>query len=189
MAEIPERQKFLFLFPVEGVSKKCCCGCSLRIGIAILAILTLTSNIYLLIHNIGMITKHTEAIIYLLSDLVAIIASIFLLVSIKNENYKYAQYAYLIMAILFYIELILIIYRMIFIFFNPYLYSHNISVFLIACGIILSIFSIKLYLLWTIFSYTKLLKYKQTDVVKGRDPNQIDDSYRNVGTATSYSNI
>jgi hypothetical protein len=179
---LPQREKFLFIFPTQKVTKKCCC-CSLRLGVFILSMILLILNIALLIINSYHYYYHYAAI-RIIIDIIRIVGSILLLISLKNENSKYATVSNIIFTILFFIH---IIFNMSFLYMLSFHYNHtNLIGKLIISLVVISFLLLECWLNWIIFSYTKLLKYRQTDVIKGK-PDNVDFSYKNVPNSSSIN--
>jgi hypothetical protein len=170
MTEIP-KEKFLFVIPVNSVAKKCCC-CTLRIGVLILAILYLISNVSMIIYYLENLYKHW-VYLRILIDVIRAVGSILLLYSLKNEKYKLALISYYIFAVNFLMHVVLNVSFMIYVAFRG-----NFIGLAILMAFVLSFLAMECWLVWIIFSYAKLLKYRQTEVIKGKP--DVDFSYKNV---------
>ena len=185
MTEPIERQKFISIIPVSKVNTNCCCGCKLRLGVIVMGI------IFIIIHSLQLIGSLTDTFKYVIAAIEDILQCLFimsyslLLLSAFNENYHYSQISYMILALLFYLQLAVV---------------SVVSVTLIIrfpleiTAVYLSMYAIllimKLYFIWIIFSYTKLLKFQKADIVIGSPSNNVDFSYRNVNNNNSLnSNI
>ena len=179
---LPQREKFLFIFPTQKVTKKCCC-CSLRIGVFILSMILLILNISFLIINSYHYYYHYAAI-RIIIDIIRIIGSILLLISLKNENCKFATISNILFSLLFFIH---IIFNISFLYMLSFHYKHTTVLGkLVISLIVISFLLLECWLNWIIFSYTKLLKYRQTEVIKGV-PDTVDFSYKNVPNSTSIN--
>ncbi len=177
-----ERQKFLFLFPIKNVSTRCCCGCSLQKGVIALSI------IFSIIYTISFISNFSlnfSFFLFLEQFFMVLLtfSYIILMISAFNENYKYAQFCYLVVAILFYLNLFAFI-----IIIPSKLSVVPFSYMAMYIGMYITLEVLKLYFIWVIFSYTKLLKFRKTDVVKGKQNDQVEHNYGRVNEESTSVN-
>lgn len=177
---LPENEKFLCLFPTQRVANKFFC-CTLRKGVFIMAMLMTVLNIALIVLNSVHYYSHF-AYFRIAIDVIRIIGSILLILSLRNENYKYATVSYWLFAGLFYLHIIFntsFLYRM------TINFQHlSATEKMVIWAIIVSFMTLECWLVWIIFSYTKLLKHKQTDIIKkGRI--DIEGQYKNINNMSS----
>ncbi len=173
---LPQVEKFLFLFPARKVSRKFCC-CSYRLGILITSIIFIALNASLIVLNSTNYYSRNAGF-RIAIDIVRIIGSILLLVSLKTKNYKYATYTYWIFATLFYFHFIfnmIILYWITFHFHQYYFIEKAIS-----WAFIIGFLAFECWLVWIIFAYTKLLKHEQTDIINKGKITFDDPSYKNI---------
>jgi hypothetical protein len=173
---LPEVEKFLFLFPVRKVSRKFCC-CSYRLGVLITSLIFIALNVCLIVMNTSNYYSH-HAGFRIAIDIIRIIGSILLLVSLKTKNYKYATYTYWMFALLFYFHVILNLIILYWITFHFHHYS--ILDKAMSWSVILGFLAFECWLVWIIFSYTKLLKHEQTDIINKGKITFDDPSYKNI---------
>jgi hypothetical protein len=182
MAEIP-RQRFLLLFPVEKVTDRCCCGCTLEVGIFLLSLMGLVMEgilVYILID------EHGGAVL-ITYNIVKLIPLSILMISLKNKKYSFAICSYYFYIVVFYLNLAMLAFYLIETALSVYYLSENglwgfVLFKFITFICIMVLFA---YFLWIIFSYAKLLKYKEHEVIKGKPQHSIDFSYQNVTTTSS----
>jgi hypothetical protein len=175
MTEIP-KEKFLFVIPVTKVAKKCC-FCTLRLGVLILAIISLVINIILMINYLEHLYSHW--IYYRIAvDSIRLVGSVLLLYSLKTEKYRFAIISYYIYTVNMLLHIVLTVSFIIKVGFIHTPDNFTPMRVIAFCAIATSIIAIETWLIWIMFSYAKLLKYRQTEVIKGKP--DVDYSYKNV---------
>ena len=151
-------QKFLFIFPLETLANRCCCGCSLKTGVEIIAILALIDSFAQLVqpsYSIFLIT-----FIRLISFVIVSVGSIFLFLSSNSSNLSMAYKGYFLYAIKFYIDIFMMLISVLLFFYDIYyvhyyLLSRAILELLAYLIIISFAIAFKLYLIWIVFSYVR----------------------------------
>lgn len=155
-----DEDKFLFLIKPDFTAKESICGCSLRTGSIIIAILIMISNFSNFMVSLQF-ESDSKVLINGLIFLVYFSACVLIIISSMNNNYKHCFYAYLIYAISFILNLLdtIIMTLLIFLgFFNPMRgldFFRAGFLYLLSSMLILAIY---LYFVWIIFSYYILLK-------------------------------
>lgn len=167
----PTNEKFLFAIPVESIALQSACGCSLKTGCQIIAVLFLLSAVTNLFGAFAFYSL-ISTIMSLFYFSVFFIAGYYLLYSTWTFIPKQAYVAYFIYAIIFiwnFIEFILIILMIILGFYYPYGVT-NLSTFqiILLYSITVSIYlAIHLYLIWIIFSFYVHILNNREHLVKG----------------------
>jgi hypothetical protein len=161
--------KFLFYFTPEDIAVDCCCGCSLKTGVQIIAIIFIFGALSNLFAALRM-TSYIDLIVTTLSFFLYFAAGVCVLYSSMTFNFVYAYTGYFIYAIIFLISLLDNIIVLLLIFSDMYKPLGNEPPFktgLIFLSAILITVSINLYMVWIIFSYSVHLKHKRISLISG----------------------
>jgi hypothetical protein len=161
--------KFLFYFTPEDITVDCCCGCSLKTGVQIIAIIFIFGALSNLFAALRM-TSYIDLIVTTLSFFLYFAAGVCVLYSSMTFNFVYAYTGYFIYAIIFLISLLDNIIVLLLIFSGMYKPLGNEPPFktgLIFLSAILITVSINLYMVWIIFSYSVHLKHKRISLISG----------------------
>lgn len=164
-----DKDKFLFYFTPEDIAIDCCCGCSLKTGVQIIAIIFIFASLSSLFTALKM-TSLIDVIVTTLSFFLFFAAGVCVLYSTMTFNFIYAYTGYFIYAIIFIISLLDNIIVLLLIFSGIFKPLGNESAFktgLIFLSAILITVSINLYMVWIIFSYSVHLKHKRISLILG----------------------
>ena len=162
-------ENFLFFFKLEILAKRCCCGCSLKTGVEIIAIIALLDSIVQLMepsYSIFLIT-----LIRLISLVIVSTGSILLFLSSNSFNLSMAFQGYWLYALKFYIDAFMMLLSMVLYFYDVYFVHYYILskaiLYLLAYFIIVTFtIAFKLYLIWVIFSYVKYFAKGEINILE-----------------------
>lgn len=181
----PTNEAFLFFHHPKELARESACGCSLRTGVQIIAVIFLASTLT----NLTAALRGGSLLSLVISGLtfsLYLVAGICLLSSTFSYNYQHANTATVIYSVIFLVNLVdnIIIAILIFLgVYAPFNTPDNISsglVFSLAAAIVLGI---HLYFVWIIFSYTVHLKNKRIALING-DVYKGYNEYEPVPTTT-----
>jgi hypothetical protein len=165
----PDKEKFLFFFEPEVLSVDCCCGCSLKTGVQIIAILFVfasLSKFFSALHMSSLLEIFLSGLLFLLY----FTAGVCTLYSSMTFNFIYAHTAYFIYALifLFYLADDALLVIMVFTGLYKPLSSENLFVtgIVLFCALLITL-SIQLYMIWIVFSYSIHIKHKRYHLVSG----------------------
>jgi hypothetical protein len=165
----PDKDKFLFFFEPEVMAVDCCCGCSLKTGVQIIAILFVFASLSKFFSSLHM-SSFLEIFLSGLLFLLYFTAGVCILYSSMTFNFIYAHTAYFIYAIIFFFYLVddLLLVIMVFSGISTPMPSENIFVtgIVLLCAILITL-SIQLYMIWIVFSYSIHTKHKRYHLVSG----------------------
>ncbi len=165
--------KFLFLFKIHNYAVKCCCDCTLRLGVQIISVFFIISAIYELIYTISQ-DDLQDAIISIVRFLVFIIAGLMLFLSVMNRSVAQAYIGYIIYTIILYLNLLEAIIVFIVILFGnkilrfglkkvDYSVKFALIVGLIYLCFVLVVILIHIYLIFIVYSYIYQLENENYD--------------------------
>ena len=164
-----DKDKFLFYFQPNDLAIDCCCGCSLKTGVQIIAIIFIIGALSNFFAALKM-TSVTDLVISSISFLLYFAAGVCILYSSMTFNFVYARTGYYIYAVIFIISLLDNVIVLLFIFSGNYRPLGKESAFrtgLIFLSAILITASINLYMVWIIFCYSIHLKHKRLSLISG----------------------
>jgi hypothetical protein len=171
--------KFLYLFNIDLLAKRCCCGCSLRTGVEIIAVITIIDSMIKLIHPAY--SYFFITLIRFTSLLLSSIGSVYLFVSANSSNLDMAVKAYFLYVVNFYLDMLLVIASICLNFYDVY-YVHyftfvNALLHVIAYMMVLFfLIVLRVYFLWIVYSYTKYFSKGELDTL---DQNN-NEGYRRI---------
>ncbi len=165
----PDKDKFLFYFEPDTLAIDCCCGCSLKTGVLIIAILFVTasmSKFFSALHMFSLFDMMLSGLLFLLY----FTAGVCILYSSMTFNFVYAHTGYFIYAIifLFYVfDNLLLLILVISGIYKP-MPTENLFVtgLVLLCAMLITI-SLQLYMVWIIFSYSVHIKHKRIHLISG----------------------
>lgn len=181
MQDLPSKEKFLFLFKIDSLANQSFCGCSLRLGVKIIAILFLAaamSKFFSAFEKDNILNILLSAVIfciYFIAGYCLIYSSIYL-------NAEYAYYGYVIYAIIFFYLFLQTLLMFIFIvigFYDPVGeldFFYKLVALLFAITIMLGL---HLYFIWICYSFWMHLKNKNFDLINGNFYRSYED-YTNL---------
>jgi hypothetical protein len=178
MITLPAGERFLFLFPVNKVSKNCCCGCSLNTALLTLGIVDIIHCAILLLA----VGSNPLAAIQILPQILAF----GLLFSAKSKkDFSHANIGYIILTVSYYLKAIGLAFLL---FMTPFFtnfyqlcqemvselggHASVDSVYYTSLIIMSFYYILKTYFMFVIFSWVKLLKYKEHGVLDGLNREQ-----------------
>ena len=178
MSLVAQEMKYLFFIGQGTTAKRCCCGCSLRLGTQIITIL---SVIFAIINTIQSFNYNSYSMVYPISLIIYSIAMIcspiLILISTFNNQFKFAHIGYIInsIAVYFYLIVILIvgiIMGAVLIPNSGHIDPAVITVFFVFFFIAYAIMAtLLLYFNWILFSFTKELGLGNQSLLDGVDTN------------------
>ena len=145
-------ENFLFFFKIDTLANRCCCGCSLKTGVAIIAVLSLLDSLIMVMH------PYQHNFLFTLLRLISLglvsTGSVFLLLSASNSNLSMAFKGYWLYALQFYIDAFYMIIYIFFYFHVHYFILTEALIYLTGYIIVILLgLALKLYLVWIIYSY------------------------------------
>lgn len=181
--EIPNRNRFLFVFKPDKLANQFLCGCSLRFGVRLISLIFLTASLakFISVYEQENLRRTITSALILL---VFIVAAFSIIYSSINLDPYFAYVGLLIYTVIFYFYIVDNLLFMAFVAFgviNPYGANFSwISIFLLDLLIIFSMI-VHLYFVWICYSYWINLRDENYALVKGEFYNSYEeyDSLKN----------
>jgi hypothetical protein len=173
----PDKDKFLFFMEPNKLAVDCCCGCSLKTGVQIIAILYITAALSNFFTTIKMATL-TDIAFSGFSFLLYFIAGVSILYSTMTFDFIYAHTGYFIYAVIFIVMLVDNLIVLILIFagiYKPLGSTDQFRTGLLFLSAILITMAIQLYMVWIVFCYSIHLKHKRIPLISGYIYYKFDD--------------
>ena len=166
--------KFLFYFPVQTLANSCCCGFSLKTGVEIISVLSVLAGVFSIPRTLYSEGLFLFMLLNFIVLLCSIIGSIYLFLSTHSNNFEYAFKGYFLFVVAFYLVVTLIVFEVLIISLNQSKVN-NLNVLsgfiLFLLLLIVSFFALalKLYFLWVIYSYVKLISDGQVNLIENNE--------------------
>jgi hypothetical protein len=163
------RDKFLFCFEPVTLAKESCCGCSLKTGVQMIALIFIAaalSNFFSALRTDSIFNLILSGFAFVLY----FIAGVCVIYSTMSFSFIMAHTGYVIYAIVFIINAAdnLIVLLLIFLgVYAPFGGSDSFKIGLVFLAAIACIIGIHLYLVWIVFSYAIHLKHNRLQLVLG----------------------
>jgi hypothetical protein len=184
------RDRFLFCFLPNSLARDCCCGCSLKTGVQIIAIIFIVAILSDFIASISM-----SSIIYVIISGILfalyLLAAVCIIYSTIKYNWAMAHTGYIIYAIIFLLNVLdnLIIIALILTgIYSPWGNSNGVSLIIFIVAIV-CILAIHLYMVWIVFSFAIHLKHNRIALIRGEinvapymQESQHDDMHAHVNS-------